>query len=95
MYIVFTSFILFSSFIKLETCVYVFPPTSPDIKRNLIYYAFGVPPTPLNFREGSKTYMQQIRHTIPRIGVILTACYNFFRFLMLKYGQGEKTNLTL
>ena len=75
MYIVFTSFILlilFSS-IKLKTCVYVFLPPSPDIKRNLIYYAFSVPATPLNFREGQKTYMQQIRRILPRIGVILTA----------------------
>ena len=60
MYIVFTSFIsfiLFSSFIKLKTCVYVFLPPSPDIKRSLIYYAFGVPATPLNFREWQKTYI--------------------------------------
>ena len=56
MYIVFSSFNLFSSSIKLKKCIYVFPP--PDIKRNLIYYAPGVPPSPLNFREGWKTYMQ-------------------------------------
>ena len=36
MYIVFTSFILFSSSIKLKNMYLCFPP--PDIKRNLIYY---------------------------------------------------------
>ena len=59
MYIVFTSFNLSSSSIKLKkTCVYVSPPSSIDIKRNLIYYAPGVPPIPLIFRGGLITYMQ-------------------------------------
>ena len=53
-------------------CLYFSTP-SPNIKRNLIYYAFGVPSTPLNVPEGWKTYMQQIRRIIPGIGVILTA----------------------
>ena len=73
MYIVFTSFILFSFSVKLKTCIYVFLPPSPDIKRNLIYYAFGVPATPHNFREEQKTYRQQDTHILPRIGVIFTA----------------------
>ena len=44
----------------------------PDIKKTLKFYALGVPPTLLNFRGGGKTYMQQMRRIIPRIGVILT-----------------------
>ena len=59
MHIVFKSFNLFSSSIKLKkTCVYVFHPL-PRHKKEPIYYAPGVPPTvptPLNFREGWKTY---------------------------------------
>ena len=31
-----------------KTCVYVFSPPSPEIKRNLIYYAPGVPPNPIS-----------------------------------------------
>ena len=45
MYIVFTSFNLFSSSIKLKYHVFMFF-RPPDIKRNLIYYAPGVPPPP-------------------------------------------------
>ena len=38
--------------------------------------------------------MQQIRHIIPRIGVILTGSYNSAGFLMNKHTQCEKINLT-
>ena len=95
--LVLTSLILFSFSIKLKTCVYVFQPPSPDIKMNLICYALGAPPTPLNFWEGWKTYtsMQQIGGIIPHMGVILTGYYNSARFLMIKHAQGEKINLTL
>ena len=34
-YIVFTSFILLQLFHQAKTCVYTFPPPSPDIKSNL------------------------------------------------------------
>ena len=67
----FVHFIQF--FYQVKNMFLCFSTPFPDIKRSIIYYAFGVPATPLNFREGWKTYMQQIRRIIPRIGVILTA----------------------
>ena len=59
MHIVFTSFNLFSSSIKLKKHEFMFFTPSPWHKKEPIYYAPGVPPTvptPLNFQEGWKTY---------------------------------------
>ena len=90
MYIVFTSFILFSSSIKLKTCLYVFPPSSPAIKRNLIYFRCTTHPclaSPTNFIHGR--VLAKVLSHVTIMPVLLRPVNNFLGQVIGNVSEGK------